>query len=67
MADAPVVHIGDNSPEHVAYKLMGDIRRVAPANTLTAQQFLALYAECLLAVKDPHGTWRGMYKTPPQP
>jgi len=60
MADNPVVHIGENSPEHVAYKLMLDIQRVEQmafyqgdlsAGWTTADRawMLNSYAECLRA------------------
>jgi hypothetical protein len=53
MADKPVVHIGENSPEWVAYKLMHDIlitERKTPANTIR-KDILDTYAECLQAVR----------------
>jgi hypothetical protein len=54
MADAPVVHIGENSPEGVAYKLMYLIRS---SNTKESPKdkdgILDLYAECLNAVRHP--------------
>jgi hypothetical protein len=63
MADAPIVHIGENSPEHVAYQLFREIARSekkhiinAPASHTTevnAKWILDTYAECLRAVKDP--------------
>lgn len=65
MADAPVVHIGENSPEKVAYDLMMNIagaenRRVAGSkagNSIGGQTpadrkwILDTYAECLAAVR----------------
>jgi hypothetical protein len=53
MADATVVHIGENSPEEVAYKLLRvklgkDDRHVSQ---LTLKEMLDIYAECLNAVK----------------
>lgn len=63
MADpAPVVHIGENSPEQVAYKLMGHIADVErksihqsqPTGGWTAADrkwILDTYAECLQAAK----------------
>lgn len=68
MADAPVVHIGENSPEHVAYRLMQDIMR-AEMRTLSQRPdadwehadrayLLDLYAECLNAVR--------LYRTVPK-
>ena len=61
MADAPVVHIGENSPEHVAYRLFC---RVGVAEQKTSSSgflkgdadrkwFLDTYAECLATVRDP--------------
>ncbi len=61
MADAPVVHIGENSPEYVAYRLLESVAR-AEGKLLTAMAgdpraadrdyILNTYAECLEAVKD---------------
>jgi len=55
MADAPIVHIGENSPEHVAYQLL---RHVATAEqkSLTnhgnsRKWILDTYSECLEAVR----------------
>jgi hypothetical protein len=45
MADKPVVHIGENSPEWVAYKLMHDIlmtEKKTPANA-TRKDILDTY------------------------
>jgi hypothetical protein len=63
MADT-VVHIGENSPEHVAYRLLRDIGNVEdkifstsernPQKVATRQWILQTYADCLLAVRDPH-------------
>jgi hypothetical protein len=55
MADAPVVHIGENSPEEVAYKLMGLIRHIQAQDAPKDKNgILNLYAECLQTVKLPH-------------
>jgi hypothetical protein len=55
MADAPVVRIGENSPEEVAYKLMRMIRDVNTTNAPKDKDgILNLYAECLNAVRMPH-------------
>jgi hypothetical protein len=65
MADTTaVVHIGENSPEEVAYKLLHDIgyaegKRFThgtnnPA-TVDRQWLLSTYAECLRTVRDPFG------------
>lgn len=59
MADNAVVHIGENSPEEVAYKLMKDISNVERRplfNTEKVQPadrawILDTYAECLEAVR----------------
>lgn len=50
MADAPVVHIGENSPEKVALDMTRYILGQEGAN-FSRQRFLDTYAECLLAVK----------------
>lgn len=54
MADKPVVHIGDNSPEYVAYKLMLDIVRIEGKERHSKDEILNLYAECLHTVNSPH-------------
>ncbi len=57
MADTAVVHIGENSPEKVAYKLLvGVLDNVSDKTgwNLTRQQYLDAYAECLYTVKNPH-------------
>jgi hypothetical protein len=63
MADAaPVVHIGENSPEHVAYRLLVDIARIERKafshgdlssgwSTADRKWVLDTYAECLKAAK----------------
>jgi hypothetical protein len=58
MADAPVVHIGENSPEEVAYKLMERIAFVEGKVLLgmgTARPdrkwVLDTYKECLNTVR----------------
>ena len=63
MAEAPVVHIGENSPEQVAYRLLHDIARVEdklthpsednPQRTADRKYILDTYAECLMAVRKP--------------
>lgn len=60
MADAPVVHIGENSPEEVAYKLLKDIANVERKNlyyssketdkTASREGILKTYVECMKAV-----------------
>jgi hypothetical protein len=54
MADKPVVHIGENSPEHVAYKLMLDIVRIEGKDRHSKDEILNRYAECLHTVNSPH-------------
>lgn len=57
MADAPVVHIGENSPEHVAYHLTRDVLLVIERKRmeqLSRKEYLDTYAECLNAVKFSH-------------
>jgi hypothetical protein len=55
MADTSVVHIGENSPEQVAFKLFDLIRRGDPQHAgKTKKEMLDLYAECLNAVRMPH-------------
>jgi hypothetical protein len=56
MADAaPVVHIGENASELVALKLFEKIETAEAQPYRTRAQILDLYAECLLAVRDPVG------------
>jgi hypothetical protein len=60
MSDTPVVHIGENSPEYVAYKLLLDIQRIERKafsggeikqgwSTADRKWVLDTYAECLKA------------------
>jgi hypothetical protein len=59
MADAPpVVHIGENSPEQVAHKLMHEIANVEKRelyghgdNPADRSWILDTYAECIKAVR----------------
>jgi hypothetical protein len=62
----PVVHIGENSPEHVAYTLMVDVMRAesktiakgdlkAGWSTADRKYLLDTYAECLLAARGYRG------------
>ena len=53
MADK-VVHVGENTPEYVAYLLLGLINVAESHPKRTRQQILDLYAECLTAVQQPH-------------
>jgi hypothetical protein len=52
MSDQAIVHIGENSPEYVAYKLMRDIAKME-AKKWDRKQLLDLYAECLDVVQNP--------------
>ncbi len=53
MADAPVVHIGENSAEGVAFKLLLLVRTHDKEHRDDRKSILDTYAECLLAVKNP--------------
>jgi hypothetical protein len=64
MADKPVVHIGENSPEHVAYRLMQNVFEAEAPQKPSRQLILDTYAECLLAVLHPQGRRPGKDKTP---
>ena len=62
MADVPVVHIGENSPQQVAYKLLEQIAKVekkvfyhqshrdSDDTTADRKWILDTYAECLYTV-----------------
>jgi len=62
MSDAPVVHIGENSPEEVAYKLLLLVARAdktplfggTGAAFPTHKWILDTYAECIKTVRNPH-------------
>ncbi len=61
MADAPVVHIGENSPEEVAFKLLHVIAKCESkklyvdkdnsSQTADRKWILETYTECIEAVK----------------
>lgn len=58
MADQTVVHLGENSPEHVAYVLFEQVAQVEGKVLVKnggpdRKWILDTYAECLLAVKNP--------------
>jgi hypothetical protein len=53
MADKPVVHIGENSPEHVAYQLMQTVLGNEAHQKWNRKLILDTYAERLLAVIHP--------------
>jgi hypothetical protein len=63
MADRPVVHIGENSPEQVAFRLMEAIVRVEGVDLhksydnpfATREWLLTTYRDCLLAVNGNAG------------
>lgn len=63
MSDKAVVHIGENSPEQVAFNLMRVIAHsegLALAHSMGGTKLpdrnwlLDTYAECLLTVRDPY-------------
>jgi hypothetical protein len=64
MAEPTVVHLGENSPEHVAYQLMRTLALVEdklfnsseanPQKVASRKWILDTYAECLMTVKSPH-------------
>jgi hypothetical protein len=67
MADNAIVHIGENSPEHVAYKLMERIAEAEGKNLHRSSGgqrkadkawILDTYAECIRTVRAP--TSRGV-------
>lgn len=61
MADQAVVHIGENSPEEVAYKLFREIARsekmnvmglgASATNAASRDWILDTYAECIATVR----------------
>ncbi len=70
MADQPVVHIGENSPEQVAFRLLQEIARAENKSLHGGGPFgagdkpdrkwlLDTYAECLDVVQNPSA--RGPY------
>jgi hypothetical protein len=59
MADKPVVHIGENSPEHVAFQLMGAVLQAEAPQKPSRKLILDTYAECLIAVIHPQGRLAG--------
>jgi hypothetical protein len=61
MADQPIVHIGENSPEEVAYKLFHDLR----ADESERKKALDFYAECLETVRNPHQRGKAKPFAPP--
>jgi hypothetical protein len=57
MADTPVVHIGENSPEEVAYRLLKGValsedKKLASGIVIADRAWLLrAYSECLYSVK----------------
>lgn len=54
MAEETVVHIGENSPEHVAYRLMRDVLLIVEEvrlGDIDRKTYLDTYAECVAAAK----------------
>jgi hypothetical protein len=62
MADS-AVHIGENSPEYVAFLLMDRVNNAEDHPKRNRQQILDLYAECALAVREPRLRLPGTGKT----
>ena len=60
MAEAATVHIGENSPEQVAYKLMRHIASAEKINldginvTSSRQWIIRTYCQCLMATRMPN-------------
>lgn len=70
MADAPVVHIGENSPEHVAFQLLNTIASIegiklygGDSKSADRKWVLDTYAECLNAVRNPGGRTSSVTRT----
>lgn len=59
MSDQTTVHFAENSPEHVAYKLMGLIANAEKINLAgmgtnsNREWILKTYMQCLMSVKTP--------------
>jgi hypothetical protein len=53
MAEAPVVHSGENSREYVAFLLLQLINEAEDNPKRNRKQILDLYAECVMAVRSP--------------
>ena len=54
MPEQPVVHIGENSPEYVAYRIALDVLLKAETlnwDRIDRKTYLDTYAECLAAVR----------------
>jgi hypothetical protein len=52
MGDA-IVHIGESSPEFVAFRLYHEVRQAEDPKQLSKKWILDTYAECLNAVRQP--------------
>ena len=63
MADLPSVHLGENSPEGVAFKLFSMLRK---SDDEERKKDLDIYAECLVAVKNPGHRLSSTPTTPPK-
>lgn len=63
MADTTTFKVQENTPEEVAYKLMTDVNYAEDRRNRTREALLDLYAECLLAVKEPRSRLSGKHKT----
>ena len=48
-----IVHIGENSPEYVAYRLMHDVRMAEKPNAINKKWLLDTYADCIRIVRAP--------------
>jgi hypothetical protein len=60
VSDGPDVHIGENSPEEVALKLMrligaAEKKSLGSQPTASREWILKTYALCLETVREPHG------------
>ena len=53
MSDQTVIHMGENSPEHIAYRLMLDVQNIEKTTKWGRKELLDLYAECIHTVRDP--------------
>lgn len=70
MADAPVVHVGEGSPEHIAYKLFLEIARLEDVDLAAGASgtrkpdrawIYQTYGECLRAVRSPVAASEGKF------
>ncbi len=60
MADAPVVHIGENSPQHVARIMAHEILfRIEEKKwgQITRVEYLKTVSQCLQALGQPYGVF----------